>query len=621
MTSSHAFVAYENNWREAAWVDFKLVRGAAPAQAPKGFKPRQGELIEVKARQAPEEPYGWWRARVLATSESDTGTIYMVHFEGWDDQYDDVVQQIEIRPLNKNPTIESRRLAKAEIDIPDGIRIEGLDQGLYSDVANAARSAGKPNTVFSLFVKQVPANPRQPQGRMKAVLVCIGSSNDARAAQLLAKLRFKHAREVNVITKQTFEIQQQLEEQKKRLSSCFTLRVPIIAGTIGIIIGKGGSNIKKAYAIEGVEQIDVNEKEMKVVIVAKTRESAEQARGVLEVVKTAFPIPQRIFGRFVGPKYEFVNEVRNDSGVIGLRAANKPRLLDVGSPREDAEPADGKDDWSEEPQAKNIRSVIDLEIVGSPSNVQTALMLIKTRLNHIEENTSMITARNKANRQLNTLQREHGLSRRGGGGRGGRGRSRGRGRGRGRGEGRSGGRDSSAADASRDEKKTSSKKRRDKRKGGAGAKKQGGNPQQQPKQPKQQQRRQQGDAGGKKNPSAKPAADEKKAKGSAGPGAVAMTSQPQREKRSRRRRGKRGAAAGGAEAKGRDAAAGAKDKSASGGGGSRKNEGKQDASAKKSPQGSAAAGKGVKEPKKKAAAERKQKSPAPKADVSSQPQQ
>eukprot|EP00954_Amorphochlora_amoebiformis_P021572 1347376-Amorphochlora_amoeboformis.AAC.3 len=298
-------VAYENeyefsertSWQEATWADSKHVRHPGPPGGAE-FKPKANDLVElltkafpqVAAMQAPEEPNGWWKARILAKSESNDGMLFMVHFEGWEN-YDDIVTAEFIRPRSTIQTFESPPLAKVDIRIPRDVDSSGLDDALFKDMP-------KPASVFSMFVTVDEA--KHPCIR------CIGSKSAIRNSKLLAKMLFKHRKELMELNKEKKAAEEKLEvllaklltliqldyllachiryfsldnltlkykilsqKERERLGSCKVLKLPILNGMAGMVIGKGGKNIKRAKKIEGVRSIRVLDDDKQLMIVAE----------------------------------------------------------------------------------------------------------------------------------------------------------------------------------------------------------------------------------------------------------------------------------------------------------------------------------------------------------------
>eukprot|EP00467_Chlorarachnion_reptans_P023027 CAMPEP_0114505974 /NCGR_PEP_ID=MMETSP0109-20121206/11158_1 /TAXON_ID=29199 /ORGANISM="Chlorarachnion reptans, Strain CCCM449" /LENGTH=608 /DNA_ID=CAMNT_0001684487 /DNA_START=1607 /DNA_END=3433 /DNA_ORIENTATION=+ len=412
-------VSYQNNWRDPKWMDASEVRKCAP-QTRNDFSPNAQDPVEVKARQGEDEPYGWWKAKILAKSTSDTGTLYMVHFEGWDD-YDDVVGTEDVRPRNPNKNFSEIKLDKFEIQVPKALREpSNLDYALDKDMRH-------PSTLYSIYTKAVG-----DENNKTYYIVCIGEAATVKKARLLAKMTFKHQLEKQALVKGVSEAQKRLQIQKNKLSSCKVLKLPILDGMTGWVIGKKGSHIKKALKIKGVESVKVDDKEQQIIIVAETMEAAREAQELLEIVKSIFPIPSEMFGRFVGTGFKNIEEIKQESEVMQIRAARKERMLDSKNSNEDDAWAPGNedDDWADSIEP-SVKSVIDLEIVGNPSKVEAARMMLSVRMKHIEESLDILHSRRSIYQQMDNLQSEYGIQ----GGRGGRGGARGGRRGR-----RSGGR-------------------------------------------------------------------------------------------------------------------------------------------------------------------------------------
>eukprot|EP00466_Bigelowiella_natans_P008112 jgi/Bigna1/134711/aug1.26_g9419 len=422
-------IGFDNDWRDPIWVMPSLVRSAAPPK-PGNYDPSIDQAVEVKARQGENEPYGWWKAVITTKRNEENGSaLFMVHFEGWDD-FDDIVSQNEIRPRNGNPSFAQIPLHKVSIPVPKGLPVDQLDESLYAQMQS-------PSSLFSVYVAQ----RERKAGDAKHSLVCIGHQAAVKNARLLAKLEFKHRKHIQEIRKERTKDVEKLKSQEEHFSNCEVLTLNILDGTIGIVIGKGGSNIKKAQKIKGVESVKVKDEKKQVIIVAVTREAANAAREILEIVKSVFPVPVELFGRFVGKRFKEVEEIKEHSGVISIRAAKKERFLDAkrnssrGGEWDNNGGLDAQaEDWADSDPVP--KAVIDLEIVGNPSKVESARILLSQRIRNVEEIDQELTSNRAIKERLDVLQNRYGV--RNGRGRGQGGGARGRGEGRGGGEDRGG---------------------------------------------------------------------------------------------------------------------------------------------------------------------------------------
>ena len=72
---------------------------------------KNGDYIEVKLQQGADHPCGWWLAKIIERRDN----LFFVHYENYDNVYDEIVLINQIRPVNarEGPKLEeTERIAK-----------------------------------------------------------------------------------------------------------------------------------------------------------------------------------------------------------------------------------------------------------------------------------------------------------------------------------------------------------------------------------------------------------------------------------------------------------------------------------------------------------------------------
>jgi len=279
-------VRYEDDWRKRMRVDFADVRPAPDKYNPEEWHPKEKEQVEARARSEENEPYSWW----LCTIQCIKNEFFLIQFDGWEDQYNEILIKDMLRPKNNKPSIDSLDITRDEIKVP-------------SDVADWV--SGYPDTVMQVKQKcnlfQINFNKK------KKVLSLLGSPKQVRKATKLYDCIFKQQKEQQELEKSLKETNIRLEnakeEHKNSLREIFIFKKVLIR----YVIGKQGKNIKDAQKIPDVIRIKINDQKCECEILAKSRQALQEAREMMEIVQHYFRVPnhQMIMPRLIGKKRRF----------------------------------------------------------------------------------------------------------------------------------------------------------------------------------------------------------------------------------------------------------------------------------------------------------------------------
>lgn len=353
-------IGYENNWRADEWVSPSIVRHMGDAFDPTTFSPQVGDRVDAKAKSNEDEPYSWWNAEVMTVR----GEFYLIKYSDWDEGYNEIVEIELLRPQNRHVHLDTYELVSKTVPVPKDLWEKDEDDN--EKLAKLAQYSEILSLSNALSVSEIDG------GRAVAIL---GDAKTTTLAEKLVKMHFKQEKQLRDIHRQHRRTADELEQEKKRLQMSHVEEFPVAAELVGLVIGKKGSNIKKAESIEGVTSVKVDAENAKVKIVAATPEAAAQARALLEFVEAAFPVPNHLVSRFVGSKFTTVRGFEKDSGVQRIRVPPSKNSKDDEEKKENGERGrrGRRPSWGDDLD-------VFVQVLGTKEAVEAALTLMRSHL-------------------------------------------------------------------------------------------------------------------------------------------------------------------------------------------------------------------------------------------------
>lgn len=360
--SSQVLVSYPNAWKNDEWVLLENVRNGPAEFDPASFNPQVGDCIEVQAKSSDDEPYSWWKATV----KSVRGEFYMISYSCWEDEYNEILEKEMLRPFNKNPSLKAADIRKLELPLPKDLR-ESVS--LHAALNNVLQNIG----VLSVYIDQ-----------KKQMLIILGNTVSVKRAQVLASMAFKHLGDIQRLNERKMKHQSQLDSMKQRLNEghleTFVVQPPEL---ISLVIGTGGTNLRRVQKMPGVLTVTVDSSKNQVTILAKTSEEAKAAREQLEFFERRFPIQRNQVGRVVGKSFSNIDQIKKDSGVVRLRLDN--------------------DKSTDDPN-----STVDLIIIGTKDTVEDAVLLLEHHMEFLNSVNQLSVEERQLSDEVRKLNLESG---------------------------------------------------------------------------------------------------------------------------------------------------------------------------------------------------------------------
>jgi len=235
--------------------------------------------------------------------------------------------------------------------------------------------------------------------------------------KVLTSMHLKHQVQLNALRNRQQQQQKTLQEQKQKLQSLYVNEFSVPPTLLGLVIGKGGKNIKAAEKVEGVESIKVHPDKSIIVVTAKNQESFDRVRQMLEFVQKTYPILKSDIGRFVGKGYMYIKEIEEASKVVRIIVPSDEKKGANGAANAAAGPAGAGANTNGRPNRRPPQrswsdasdESVALEVVGTPDAVNNALLLLDNRSKFLQEASLLLSGTDQARDQLRELEARFGI--------------------------------------------------------------------------------------------------------------------------------------------------------------------------------------------------------------------
>jgi predicted RNA-binding protein YlqC (UPF0109 family) len=267
-----------------------------PAAAENGFRPREGELVEVQVVES-EDGQPFWR--VAEVRRQREGLIF-VRYGGPRGTRHDSVDARRVRPsYGLTPALPP--LDKREIEVPRGAG--PLSPEDYDRICSKSGV-----TLMTEF-------------QDRQVVVAIGTPKSVMLAEMLLELALRNSKSVRELKGQAEAARQSLPEFACKYHAVFTVPLRLL----GNVIGKGGETLKrvKAEAEGGVSDIDIDKESGEVSIHGNDEDAVETARAELEFTERTIKLEEEDVAPLIGKGGSNINALKQSTNLLEIDVIGK----------------------------------------------------------------------------------------------------------------------------------------------------------------------------------------------------------------------------------------------------------------------------------------------------------
>ncbi|CAI2366375.1 unnamed protein product [Moneuplotes crassus] len=332
----------------------------------------EDSYVEVRHRPSEGEPLGWCLAKII----HKRGNLYFVHYENYENIYDEIVVQEQIRPVNDRGCIEIDELKRGALKVPGPILSWATTDDCVEKLNNVIAKTGIYNASF------------RPED---AEIVFIGEKKPVDRAIVLISFVIDHQKDLAQIDINHNNIAKSIENKKAMIKNQAVEEVLVPRDVLGIIIGKAGANlnfIKQEYKVNiqiiEADAEDVHdytdtiipENKALIRIFGNNRNWVAEAKSYICINKNTYPIEKDKIDYFRGYKNSILNDMKERSGCVKIFVHDPIKGSNEG----------------------------EIEAIGNEESLENLRLLIETHMDYYDtyqdkesENVELITQKSKYN--------------------------------------------------------------------------------------------------------------------------------------------------------------------------------------------------------------------------------